>query len=61
MPIGLNKAGKTLVRYGSFELRKVGNNYLLVRNGYGLVILSKQEIIELAKLLNEFMKQDIKA
>lgn len=61
MTIGLKKAGKILARYGSFELRKLGNSYLLVRNGYGLCILSKQEIIELSKLLGEFMKKECKS
>lgn len=61
MPIGLKLSGEKLVEYGNFELRRTSNGFLLVRNGIGIMLLNKREIVELYRLLETYLKQEKQA
>ena len=38
---------------GAWELLRRGNHYVLVREGYAVLLLNKKELLDLKKLLEE--------
>lgn len=44
-----------MAREGVFELRKRGQHYVLVRNGYAVMLLNARELVELKRLLDKLV------
>ena len=55
MVLGLRSGDKIVAREGVFELRKRGQHYVLVRNGYAVMLLNARELVELKRLLDKLV------